>query len=100
MAGGLFLVVPKLETAREQYGISMEAFVWSREAALGPADTAIWTAAAIGRAAALTFGMAVFEHPILTILFGLGLFLAGIALLVEYGFRPTDAEPWRDEFDM
>lgn len=100
LAGILFILIPNVDRGREYYRGTMEGYGWSRAADLGVIESVLWTVAAIIPAAGLTVGTAVVEHPVLTVLFGFGLLLLGIVLLVEYGLSASETERRRTEFEM
>jgi hypothetical protein len=100
VVGSLFIAIPNWARAQAEYAGAMTAYVWSRAGDIGPGETLVWTLYAIGRTVLFTFAAGVVEHPILTVLFGVGFLIAGIWLIVEYGILWRKEEPWRGEFEM
>ncbi len=99
VVGVLFIAIPNWARAKREYAAAMERHVWS-QGEVGFIEAAIGGTIAIFRTILYTFAAGVVEHPILTILFGLGFILGGIILVVEYGILSSDAEPWVGEFEM
>ena len=100
VAGILFIAVPNWERAILEYRSAMDQHVWSAGPGTGVVETAIGTTIAISQAVVFTFANGVVEHPILTVIFGVGSLLLGVVLVVEYGLLAEDRQPWRDEWEM
>lgn len=100
LAGILFIAVPNWERAMVEYRSAMELHVWSAGPGVGVVETAIGSVIAILQTVVFTFASGVVEHPFLTLLFGVGSLLLGVALVIEYGVLAEDPQPWRDEWDM
>jgi len=99
-AGILFIAVPNWDRARLEYRRAMEQYVDAGGADVGSIDTAVGTVIAVVRTVLFTFATGVVEHPILTVLLGVGSLLLGIVLVLEYGLLAENDEPWHDEWDM
>lgn len=97
LAGVVFIGVPNWDRAQMEYQVGLDTHL---AADAGLVESAIGITLAVARAIVVTFAVAVVEHPILTVLFGVGSILVGIVLLVEYGLLASEDEPWRGEFEM
>jgi hypothetical protein len=100
IAGVLFVAVPNWARAQLAYGRAVERHVAILGADASAVDRIVGWLLAWAQTALATFGAGVVDHPILTVLLGVGFFLAGIVVIVEYGILATDTEPWRGEFEM
>lgn len=100
LAGTLFIAVPNWERAKVEYRSAMDQHVWSAGPGVGMVETTIGSIIAILQTVVFTFANGVVEHPILTLLFGVGSLLLGVVLVIEYGVLAEDRQPWRDEWDM
>ena len=100
IVGVLFVAVPNLERARTEYGLAVQRYVAVLGTDASLVDRVVGWLLAWGQTVVATFLAGVVAHPILTVLLGVGFFLGGIVVIVEYGVLATDTEPWRGEFDM
>lgn len=97
LAGMVFIGLPNWDRAQIEYQGGLDTHLG---ADAGLVESVIGITLAVGRAIVVTFAVAVFEHPILTVLFGVGSILVGVVLVVEYGLLASDDEPWHGEFEM
>ena len=86
IAVGIVLVLgPNWTTAQIEFDRAWAGHVTARDPDSNVFDVTAAVLFAIGVTVVRTFGVAVVQHPILTVFFGLGSILLGIFVVVEYG---------------